>query len=527
ITTSADAEFTFLASQAGSTFECQLDGGGFGDCVSPHLLTGLEAGAHVLEVRAVDPAENVDPSPAAYTWHIDGPPVVEITNDPGEEIESTSVTFEFVSSDEGSTFECWLDGAVVPCTSPYTWSGLSLGEHIFAVRATDPAGHLGAYEDHEFTVIPGTPPQTSLTAGPPSGTVSRGATFEFASSEEGSTFECSLDDAAFAPCESPVAYTGLSFGDHTFEVRAIDAAGHADPTPADHGWTVLGAGELDTTISFGPPAETIEEEAAIAFSANAGDAILECSLDGGAFEACTSPAEYSGLLAGEHVVRVRALDGQGNAESTPAEHRWTVVGPPVTRFISAPQALTGDTNARFEFAANQAGSTYTCSLNGAEMAPCTSPVEFTDIGGGTHTFEVEATNSFGLVEEDPVLHEWTVDASLETTPPQTEITLAPPARTGSPDATFEFTGSDNVTGALELDFECSLNGAAYESCSSPRQLQDLAPGDYTMRVRAVDEAGNVDGSPATHAWTVEDVTAPETSIDSGPEDPTQETSGTF
>ncbi len=527
ITTSIDAEFTFFASQFGSTFECQLDGEGFGDCTSPHLLTGLEAGAHVLEVRAVDPAENVDPTPASYAWTIDGPPVVEITNDPGEEIESTSVTFEFLSSDEGSTFECWLDGVIEPCSSPYTWSNLALGEHIFAVRATDPAGHVSEWEDHEFTVLQGTPPQTQLIAGPPSGTTSRGATFEFASSEEDSTFECSLDGAAFAACESPVAFTGLSFGDHTFEVRAIDAAGHQDPSPADHAWTVLGAGQLDTVISFGPPAETIEEEAAFAFSANAGDATFECSLDGGAYEECISPAEYGSLLAGDHVFRVRAVDAQGTPESTPAEREWAVVGPPVTTFTVAPDALTGETDARFEFSADQANSTYMCSLNGAEPEPCTSPVEFIDIGGGDHSFEVEATNSYGLVEENPAIHEWTVDASLETTAPQTTITSAPPALTGSPDAVFEFTGTDNVTGALELDFECSLNGGAFESCSSPHEVQDLEPGAYTMRVRATDQAGNVDQSPATHAWTVEDVTAPETSIDSGPEDPTQETSATF
>jgi CSLREA domain-containing protein len=527
ITTSIDASFTFFASQFGSTFECRLDGEGFGDCTSPHPLTGLAAGVHAFEVRAVDPAGNVDPTPAVYTWTIDGPPVVEILTGPEEEIETTSATFTFESGDEDSSFECWLDGVIEPCESPKTWSGLSLGEHIFAVRATDPAGHVGEWEDWEFEVMLGAPPQTSLTAGPASETTSRSATFAFASNEENSTFECSLDEAAFATCESAVELNGLAFGDHTFAVRAIDAAGNVDPTPADFAWTILDASSLDTTISFGPPAEGIETEAAFAFSANAGDATFECSLDGAAFSACTSPAEYSDLLPGEHIFEVRARDAAGNAESTPAQREWTIVGPPVTSFQSAPAALTGETDARFGFAADQAGSTYMCSLDGAEPTPCTSPVEFIDIGGGAHTFEVEATNSFGLVEEDPAVHQWTIDAGLETTPPHTTITVAPPVRTGSTDAVLEFTGTDNVTGALELDFECSLNGGAFEGCSSPHELQDLEPGEYTMAVRAVDQAGNVDPTPATHSWTVDDVTAPETSIDSGPVDPTQDTSATF
>ena len=53
------------------------------------------------------------------------------------------------------------------------------------------------------------------------------------SSEAGATFECSLDGAAFAACPSrrsrPAAQPRAR---HTFEVRAVDAAGNVDATPA-------------------------------------------------------------------------------------------------------------------------------------------------------------------------------------------------------------------------------------------------------------------------------------------------------
>src|SRR5215208_1590172 len=82
------------------------------------------------------------------------------------------------------------------------------------------------------------PPETVIDSGP-SGTVSgRTATFTFSSSEASSTFECKLDDANFVPCTSPQDYSELADGSHTFSVKAIDAAGNTDPTPASRTWTV-------------------------------------------------------------------------------------------------------------------------------------------------------------------------------------------------------------------------------------------------------------------------------------------------
>jgi outer membrane protein assembly factor BamB len=80
-------------------------------------------------------------------------------------------------------------------------------------------------------------PQTRITAAP-SGTVASGsASFSFASSESGSSFQCSLDDTTYTTCSSPRAYSALAAGEHRFSVRAVDAAGNVDGSPASSSWT--------------------------------------------------------------------------------------------------------------------------------------------------------------------------------------------------------------------------------------------------------------------------------------------------
>ena len=66
------------------------------------------------------------------------------------------------------------------------------------------------------------------------------------------------------------------------------------------------------------------------------------------------------------------------------------------------------------------------------------------------------------------------------------------------DATFEFSGTDARAVA---GFECSLDGGAFAACTSPHTVK-VKKGKHTFSVRATDQAGNVDGSPATFDWKV-------------------------
>jgi hypothetical protein len=68
--------------------------------------------------------------------------------------------------------------------------------------------------------------------------IGKTATFEFSSTEASSHFECALDGGKFAACTSPDKLTKLKKGKHTFSVRAIDAAGNVDGSPATQDFKV-------------------------------------------------------------------------------------------------------------------------------------------------------------------------------------------------------------------------------------------------------------------------------------------------
>jgi hypothetical protein len=81
-------------------------------------------------------------------------------------------------------------------------------------------------------------PQTRLRRRPPARTRDRTPTFRF-SSTTSSSFECRLDGRRFKPCRSPFTTRRLPLGRHTFQVRARDSSGEADPTPAFDAFRVV------------------------------------------------------------------------------------------------------------------------------------------------------------------------------------------------------------------------------------------------------------------------------------------------
>ncbi len=261
-----------------------------------------------------------------------------------------------------------------------------------------------------------TAPDTAIDGGPEGTTTSTDASFSFSASEPGSSFQCSLDGGAFEACSSPREYGGLAVGNHEFRVQATDGAGNTDDSPASFGWTVQPPPDTtapDTWIDSGPPDGDATGTASFAFGASEA-ATFTCSLDGGAFQPCGSPAQYTGLAVGYHEFHVQATDGAGNTDQSPAIYGWNVVPPPDTTapdtWIDSGPPPTGDTTgtAVFTFGASEQ-ATFECSLDGAAFSPCAPGVQYTGLAAGPHTFAVRAIDGAGNIDQEPAVYQWTVE----------------------------------------------------------------------------------------------------------------------
>lgn len=136
-------------------------------------------------------------------------------------------------------------GACSGGSGSHSVTGRPEGNYTFTVRARDNGG-LETTQSRTFS-IDATAPQTTITSGVADGSRTNQTSFTwgFSSSEAGSTFECRVYPAALTPpafsnCSGAGSHTasGFSPGTYSFEVRATDAVGNLDSTPAKRTFTI-------------------------------------------------------------------------------------------------------------------------------------------------------------------------------------------------------------------------------------------------------------------------------------------------
>src|SRR5207302_9226008 len=121
------------------------------------------------------------------------------------------------------------------------------------------------------------------------------------------------------------------------------------------------------------------------------------------------------------------------------------------------------TTASFSFTSSQAGSTFSCALDSAAVAACTSPQSYSGLAAGSHSFTVTATDPAGNASS-PAPSTWTIDL----TAPVATLTASPANPTNQTTASFSFSSSQAGS-----TFSCKLDSGAAAACTSLQSYTGL------------------------------------------------------
>lgn len=170
-----------------------------------------------------------------------------------------------------------------------------------------------------------------------------------------------------------------------------------------------------------------------------------------------------------------------------------------TRIISGPSGTIFTDSATFAFTSPEDGG-FQCRLDSrdwGDWGDCSSPRSYSSLADGPHRFEVRALNRAHHPDPTPAVASFTV--KTDTDPPETTIAAGPSETIAIGTAIFGFESTEPGS------FECRLDSdadSAWAPCASPQLYSGLADGPHAFEVRASDEAGNTDPTPAIAPFTV-------------------------
>ena len=161
------------------------------------------------------------------------------SNDNGTGLNSPAYTMQWSTAENFNTVS---GSSTTNSTSLTVPSSLADGEWYFRVQATDNADNVATSLVYGPVIVDTTGPELSLDTSPDVSTNLDSARFEFSGIDalsDSITYECSLDDAEFSVCVSPVDYENLTQGEHTFALRASDGLGNETIEPVLYTWEII------------------------------------------------------------------------------------------------------------------------------------------------------------------------------------------------------------------------------------------------------------------------------------------------
>ncbi len=317
------------------------------------------------------------------------------------------------------------------------------------------------------------------------------------------TAVCKFDDMSDVDCSSLVfTMSNIADGDHKLIVTVSGQNGEILPSYA----VVFRVDATVPVVSLTavPPTVASNNFVKIEFVTNdqlSGVQSSECSFDAGAFKACVSPLNLTDLSEGNHSIAVRCYDKAGNL-SLIQNKSWKVdLTAPTVNVLTKPPAFTNQTVASISFNGVDDGRTLTnflCQLDTGIAQACQSPLNLTAVTTGPHSLSVVVIDAAGI-RSAPAVVNWLVDLS----PPTLPLIVSNMTQSPSPVANFSLSSNDEESGIAS--YQCSLDSAVFENCSSPIGYNGLYF-DHNVRVKAIDKAGNI-SEVATVKWFSEFVPA--------------------
>jgi outer membrane protein assembly factor BamB len=423
-TSSTSATFDFSSGDAAAQESCRLDGDAWTPCSTSTSYSDLADGPHVFTVKTTDPSDGSTIGLASQAWSIDSEaPTTTFSEQPPSLQHGYTYYYgpniQFSSSDSQAQFRCTLDGTPETCSgfgsSSYETGELADGSHTFSVTAVSPVGVAGPPATVIWTVD-NDDPVVTINSNPPSTTAATAGTFTFSAKDATAvTYQCAIwanyysYDATYTSCSSPYQTGNLSPGNYTFAVQATDEAGNVGS--ATYSWTITAPPAPPVpSINSGPPPYTNSTSATFTFGSQTSGTTFQCSLDGATPQTCTSPDTVENLTQSNYTFSVYAVDGSGKVNPTPATYSWTVRTAPPTTTIDG-DTFPGPGSVAFYFHADEQ-AWFMCEIDGDGFIPCSSPVEYSNLTEGSHTFRIYGTDPAGNVEQ-PVSQQFmiTVPAS--------------------------------------------------------------------------------------------------------------------
>ncbi|OKL38400.1 Ig-like domain-containing protein [Pontibacter flavimaris] len=371
-------------------------------------------------------------------------------------------------------------------------------------------------------------PETTIASKPGELSNSSTAKFGFSSNESGVTYQVSINGGDFTTVATPYTVNSLTDGKHTLQVRAVDAAGNIDATPASYSWTI------DTKAPAAPVVAAPEEgkvlsnnKPSISGTAEAGSTV---SIVSGTTKVGTVTAGKDGkwsfvpataLAEGAQQLSATATDAAGNTSKPSTTRNITIdTKAPETTITAHPGAASNSSEAKFSFSSSEKNVTYEVSLDGGAYQETGNSYTVPDLAEGKHTLAVRARDAAGNTDPNPATHTWEIDTKAPEAPILAGITEdRGPAGDDqiTADNTIKLNGKAEagaVVTVLEqgkvLGKATAKNDGTWEYSHESTALQQ---GKYTFTATATDAAGNTSEPSKAFAVTI-DLTAPKATITS-------------